>query len=170
MTTADLASAVQEIQAKAAGERLIAEFAHGIDNRDVDRALATCHPRCIFTIAPDRVIDGQDGIRAFVERNLAAFPEMYHWYANISLTVTGETTMHGECRVSALCRAHSGTPVFEVGTEVYEFTKETGDWLISSCALTVHRKDPWGPRPAGPQEEPHAAAGPGAKGDDCLVP
>lgn len=148
MTTSDLASAVQEIQAKMAGERLIAEFAHGIDNRDVDRAVAACHPTCIFTIAPDTVINGQNGIRAFVERNLAASSEMYHWYANISLTVTSETTMHGECRVSALVRRRSGVSVFEVGTELCEFTKETGDWLISSCALTVHRKDPWGPPPS----------------------
>lgn len=149
MTTVDLASAVHEVQAKLAGERLIAEFAHGIDNRDVDRAMATCHPRCVFTIAPDTVIDGQAGVRALVERNLAACTEMYHWFTNLSLTVTSEKTMHGECRVSALCCLRSGATIYEVGTEAYEFTKDTGDWLVSSCALTIHRKDPWGPRSSG---------------------
>jgi hypothetical protein len=111
--------------------------------------MATCHPRCVFTIAPDTVIDGQAGIRAFVERNLAACTEMYHWFTNLSLTVTSETTMHGECRVSALCCLRSGATIYEVGTEAYEFIKDTGDWLVSSCVLTIHRKDPWGPRSSG---------------------
>lgn len=75
----------------------------------------------MFTIAPDTVIDGQEGVRAFVEKNLAACTEMYHWFTNLSLTVTSEKTMHGEYRVSALCRMRSGATIYEVGTEVYEF-------------------------------------------------
>ena len=45
MTTAELAAALHQVQAKQAGAHLVAEFAHGLDNRDLDRALATWHPR-----------------------------------------------------------------------------------------------------------------------------
>ena len=144
VTTVDLGPAGREMQAKLAGAHLVAELANGIDNRDLDRVMATCHPECVYTIAPDTVIAGADAIRGCFERTLAAYPEMYHWFTNVSVNVTSEATMRGECRVSALVCKRSGATFYEVGTEVYEFTKETGDWLFSRMALTVHRCDPWG--------------------------
>jgi hypothetical protein len=55
MTTADLASALRDVQARLAGAQLVAEFAHGLDNRDLDRALAVRHPRGVLTFAPATV-------------------------------------------------------------------------------------------------------------------
>ena len=142
MTTVDLASALHEVQAKLAGAHLVAEFAHGMDNRDLDRAMATWHPGGVFTIAPDTVLDGLSAVRAHLERMWAAYPEVYHWFTNLSISVAGEAAMHGECRVCALLRSRSGTTIHGVGTDVFECTKETGDWLFSGHALTIHRWEP----------------------------
>lgn len=142
MAPVALGSALHEVQAKLAGAHLVAEFAHGMDNRDLDRAMATWHSRGVFTIAPDTVLDGLSAIRADLERMWAAYPEVYHWFTNLSISVAGETTMHGECRVGALLRTPSGTTIRGVGTDVFECTKEAGDWLFSSHALTIHRWEP----------------------------
>jgi SnoaL-like protein len=142
MTTADLASALHEVQAKLAGAHLVAEFAHGLDHRDLDRALATWHPRGVLTFAPDTVLNGPSAIRAHLEKILAANPEMYHWFTNLSITVTGDASMHIECRIAALSRTRSGTTVREVGTGVIECAKEAGGWLISSEVVTIQYREP----------------------------
>jgi hypothetical protein len=141
MTTAGQAAALDEVHAKLAGAHLVAEFAHGIDNRDLDRALATWHPRGVLTFAPDTVLNGHSAIRAHLARILAAHPEMYHWFTNLSITVTG-ATMHIECRIAALSRSRSGTTLREVGTGVFECAKEADDWLISSEVVTIQHRDP----------------------------
>ncbi len=142
MTTADLASALHEVQAKLAGAHLVAEFAHGLDNRDLDRALAPWHPRGILTFAPDTVLTGLGAVRARLEKILAANPELYHWYTNLSISVTGDASMRIECRIAALSRTRSGTIVREVGTSVFECVKEADTWLISSEVVTVQHREP----------------------------
>jgi ketosteroid isomerase-like protein len=141
MTTADLASALHEVQAKLAGAHLVAEFAHGIDNRDLDRALAAWHPAGVLTFAPDTVLNGLPAIRARLEKILAANPELYHWFTNLSITVTGDASMHIECRIAALSRTHSGATVREVGTGVIECAKEADGWLIASEVVTIQHRE-----------------------------
>jgi hypothetical protein len=141
MTTADLALTLREVQAKLAGTQLVAEFAHGLDNRDLDRALAAWHPRGVLTFAPDTVLNGHSAIRHHLEGILAASPEMYHWLTNLSITLTGEASMHMECRIAALSRTRAGTTVREVGTGVFECAKEADNWLITSEVVTIQRRE-----------------------------
>jgi ketosteroid isomerase-like protein len=142
MTAAEMASALDEVQAKQAGEYLIAEWHHGIDSRDLDRALAAWHPQGVLSFTPGPVLDGRDAIRAFLEKTWAAYPEMYHWITNLSLTVHGDSTMHGECRITALCVRPSGTSIREVGTSVLDYTRTHGTWLLSREAATIQRLEP----------------------------
>ena len=142
MTATDMAVALGEVQAKLAGARLVAEWLHGIDSRDLDRAMATWHPRGVLSFTPGPVLDGSSAIRAFLEKTWAAYPELYHWVANLSLTVPGDSTMRGECRITALCVKPSGTTIREVGTLVLDYTRTEGTWLISRQAVTSQRRDP----------------------------
>lgn len=142
MTAADMTAALDEVQAKLAGAHLVAEWFHGIDSRDLDRAMATWHPRGVLSFTPGPVLDGRSAIRAFLEKTWAAYPELYHWADNLSLTVPGDSTMHGECRITALCVKPSGTTIREVGTLVLDYTRTDGTWLISRQAVTIQRRDP----------------------------
>ena len=142
MTAADMAAALDEVQAKLAGAHLAAEWFHGIDSRDLDRAMATWHPRGVLSFTPGPVLDGSSAIRAFLEKTWAAYPELCHWVANLSLTVPGDSTMHGECRITALCVKPSGTTTREVGTLVLGYTRTEGTWLFSRQAVTSQRRDP----------------------------
>jgi SnoaL-like domain len=142
MTAADMTAALGEVQAKLAGAHLAAEFYHGIDSRDLDRAMATWHPLGVLSFTPGTVLDGSSAIRAFLEKTWAAYPELYHWFTNLSLTVRGDSTMHGECRITALCVKPSGTTIREVGTLVLDYTKPEGRWLFSRQAVTIQRQDP----------------------------
>jgi hypothetical protein len=142
MTAADMTAALDEVQAKLAGAHLAAEFYHGIDSRDLDRAMATWHPRGVLSFTPGPVLDGSSAIRACLEKTRAAYPELYHWLANLSLTLPGDSTMRGECRITALCVKPSGTTIREVGTVDLDYTRTAGTWLISRQAVTIQRRDP----------------------------
>ena len=141
MTAADMTAVLGEVQAKLAGAHLVAEFYHGIDSRDLDRAMETWHPRGVLSFAPGPVLDGSSVIRAFLEKTRAAYPELYHWFTNLSLTVRGGSAMHGECRITALCVKPSGTTIREVGTLVLDYTRTEGTWLFSRQAVTIQRRE-----------------------------
>jgi hypothetical protein len=142
MTTAEMASALDEVQAKLAGAQLVAEWFHGIDSRDLDRALASWHPEGVSSFTPGRVLAGSRAIRADLEKMWAAYSEVYHWITNLCLTVRGDSTMHGECRITALCVKPSGTTIREVGTLVLDYTRTEGTWLISRETVTIQRREP----------------------------
>ena len=142
MTAADMTAALGEVQAKLAGAHLAAEFYHGIDSRDLDRAMATWHPRGVLSFTPGPVLDGSSAIRACLEKTRAAYPELYHWLANLSLALPSDSTMRGECRITALCVKPSGTTIREVGTVDLDYTRTAGTWLISRQAVTIQRRDP----------------------------
>jgi uncharacterized protein (TIGR02246 family) len=142
MTAADMAVALDQVQATLAGAHLVAEWVHGMDSRDLDRAMATWHPQGVLSFTPGPVLDGSHAIRAFLEKMWAAYPELYHWVANLSLTVPGHSTMRGESRITALCVKPSGATIREVGTLVLDYTRTEGTWLISRQAATIQRRDP----------------------------
>jgi hypothetical protein len=142
MTAADMAVALDEVQAKLAGAYLVAEWYHGIDSRDLDRAMATWHPRGVLSFTPGPVLDGGSAIEAFLEKTWPVYPELYHWCTNLSLTVRDDSTMHGQCRIAALCVTRSGTAIREAGISVVDYTKTEGTWLLSRQAVTIQHRDP----------------------------
>jgi hypothetical protein len=142
MTGADMASALDEVQAKLAAAHLVAEWFHGIDGRDLDRAMATWHPLGVSSFASGPVLEGSSAIRAWLEKIWAGYAEVYHWVTNLSLTVHDGSTMHGEGRITALCVTRSGTAIHEVGTIALDYTRAEGTWLISREAVTIQRREP----------------------------
>jgi SnoaL-like domain len=141
MTAEGMAAALDEVQAKLAGAYLVAEWFHGIDGRDLDRAMATWHPQG-RSLMSGRVLEGSRAIRADLEKMLAAWSEVYHWVTNLSLSVLGDSAMRGECRITALCIKRSGTTIREVGTIVFDYTRTEGTWLISREQVTIQRREP----------------------------
>jgi hypothetical protein len=141
MTAADMASALDEVQAKLAAAHLVAEWFHGIDSRDLDRAMATWHPLGVNSFTSGPVLEGSSAIRAWLEKVWAGYAEVYHWVTNLSLTVRGGS-MHGEGRITALCVTHSGTAIREVGTIALDYTRAEGTWLISRGTVTIQRREP----------------------------
>jgi hypothetical protein len=96
----------------------------------------------VLTFAPDTVLTGRSAIRARLEKIVAANSELYHWFTSLSITVTGDASMHMECRIAALSRTRSGKTVREVGTGVFECAKQADDWLISSQVVTIQHREP----------------------------
>jgi hypothetical protein len=100
------------------------------------------HPQGVSCITPGPVLDGSSAIRADLERVWAAYAEVYHWVTNLSLTVTGDTTMRGECRIAFLGVRRSGETVREVGTLLLDYTRREGTWQLSRETGTIQRRDP----------------------------
>jgi hypothetical protein len=142
MTAAEEALVLDEVQAKLAGAQLLAEWYLGIDSRDLDRAMATWHPHGVLSFTAGPVMDGTTAIEAFLKKNWAAYSEIYHWCSSPSLTVHGDGTMHGQCRIAALCVRRSGTAIRETGISVADYTKTQGAWLLCRQAVTIQHRDP----------------------------
>jgi uncharacterized protein (TIGR02246 family) len=139
MTTLDIVAALEEVKARQAVERLVAEFALGYDNQDLDRVMATWHPEAVWTIAPDRVLDGLDAIRAAIQGHWAKY-ETHHWFTNLSLIGSGDV-MRGEFTADAILRDRSGAILREAGAVVDEYVKADGKWLVRRRALTITLKE-----------------------------
>jgi SnoaL-like domain len=142
MTTVEMAPALNEAQAKLAAAHLTAEWFHGIDSRDLDRAMATWHPLGVSSFTPGPVLEGSSAIRAWLEKAWAGYSEVHHCVTNLSLTVRDGSTVHGEGRITALCVTRSGTAVREVGTIALDYTRAEGIWLISREAVTIQHRQP----------------------------
>jgi hypothetical protein len=142
MTAIEMASALDEVQAKLAAAHLVAEWFHGIDSRDLDRAMATWHPLGVSHFTSGPLLEGGSAIRAWLEKAWAGYAEVYHWVTNLSLTVRDGSTMHGEGRITALCVTRSGTAIREVGTIALDYTRAEGTWLISREVVTIQRREP----------------------------
>jgi hypothetical protein len=132
---------LDEVQAKLAGSQLVAEWFHGIDSHDLDRAMATWHPLGVSGFVPGPVLEGSGAIRAFLEKLWTGYAEVYHWVTNLSLTVDGDDAMHGEARLAFLGVKRSGVIVREVGIITLDYTRAEEAWLISGEAVTIQRRD-----------------------------
>jgi ketosteroid isomerase-like protein len=141
MTTADV---LDQVQARLAAADLVAEWFHGIDAHDLDRAMAAWHPQGVSSFIPGPTLEGGSAIRAFLERMWARYSEVYHWVTNLTVTVHDQSTMHGEARLTALCVTHDGAAIREVGTVALDYTRTDGTWLISREVVTMQRRDPDG--------------------------
>jgi hypothetical protein len=142
VTAPDMSAALDEVQARLAAAHLVAEWFHGIDSCDLDRAMATWHPLGVSSFTSGPVLEGSSAIRAWLEKMWAGYAEVYHWVTNLSLTVRGGSAMHGEGRVAFLGVKRSGTAIREVGTIVLDYTREEGTWLISREVVTIQRREP----------------------------
>jgi SnoaL-like domain len=142
MTEAKMTAALDEVQAKLAGADLLAEWFHGVDGRDLERAMATWHPAGVLSFESGLALDGQSAVEDFLEKLWARYSEVYHWVSNLALAVHCNGTMRGECRVTALCIEGSGAPIREIGTLVLDCTRVDGTWLISRQTVTIRRREP----------------------------
>ena len=141
MTQDDFRAALADVQARQEAARLVAEYALAVDFRSSQRFMAIWHPDAIWTIGSDIVLDGLAAIQAGVEGVWATYSETHHWFANLSLTVTGDS-MHGECTNDAILRETSGKTFRAAATYVDDYAKSGGTWLIYRRSTNITFLEP----------------------------
>ncbi|MEG3614098.1 nuclear transport factor 2 family protein [Isoptericola haloaureus] len=151
----DLEERLDRLESTQALYRVVAEYAHGADNRDLSRFLATFHPDATWDVGVARFV-GHDQIRAAIEHQWDSQPQMHHWTSNTSITLTGRDAAEGVSSVAALTRRADGRWLLSAGSYLDSFERRAGSWAIATRRAVVHSSvdvtgdDAGAPPPSGP--------------------
>lgn len=110
--------------------RLVAEYSHGADKRDIDRFLSVWAPDAVWQMSATVSFQGKRAIERVVRAQWRAFAQYVHWATNVSLSISNDTA-HGECDVAVLVRLHNGRWIRSGGTYRDQYTRIDGTWFIS---------------------------------------
>jgi ketosteroid isomerase-like protein len=138
---------IDTLESRQAIARLVSEYAHGFDSRDIDRFMAIWHEDGVYDLAEfGGRREGLDAIREAVHELWAASPGTHHWMVNLAIDVDG----HG---ATAACHALA----FDVDAEedvtavalTYEdeFERRDGRWGFVGRRVVLHRVVPVARRP-----------------------
>jgi ketosteroid isomerase-like protein len=126
----DLETRVHRIESELAIRRLVAEYCHGADTRDLDRFIAVWAPAAVWQVGDDPGHEGREAIARVVQAQWATFPQYVHWTTNHSIWIDGDDA-RGECDVATTVRLRSGRWVRKGGTYRDEYRRIDGQWLIA---------------------------------------
>lgn len=118
--------------------RLIAEYSHGADKRDLERFLAVWHADAVWDVGVAR-FTGKDEISMAIQRQWAAQPVMTHWAANISVDLAlGSTRAHAQVDTDTLTQLPSGEWLQSAGTYHDLLALRDGRWGFVERRAEAH--------------------------------
>jgi ketosteroid isomerase-like protein len=146
-TSQSLEERIDTLESRQAIARLLSEYAHGFDSRDIERFMAIWHDDAVYDLAEfGGRREGVGGIREAVHELWAASPGTHHWMVNLAIDVE-------EHRATAACHALA----FDVDAEEHvtavaltyedEFERRDGRWGFVGRRVVLHRLVPVARRP-----------------------
>lgn len=119
-------------------ERLVAEYSHGADKRDLRRFLAVWHEDALWDVGAT-VFRGRDEIAQAIQRQWAMQPLMTHWTANMSISLPpGGTQAHGMVDTDTLTQLSSGEWLQSAGTYHDVLELRQGRWGFVERRAELH--------------------------------
>ncbi|AHH18595.1 SnoaL-like domain-containing protein [Nocardia nova SH22a] len=146
---ADLAIRLERIEATEAIRRVVHEFSHGFDRRELDRLLAVWHPEAVWLVAPGHEGVGHEGIRAVALASWDQMATTHHWNCNEVFDVdvdAGRGT--GLVNVIALVRTREGEWHQSAATYHDTYVRVDGAWVIEGRNAEIHATLDLGRAPA----------------------
>lgn len=89
---------IERLEARAAIERLMADYAFGCDQKDVQRFLGVFHDDAEY-VGPTGASVGHEAIRESIRPIWQMLPETHHWITNVTVDFTGVDSASGEAHV-----------------------------------------------------------------------
>lgn len=126
----DIDERIDRLESESAIRRLVAEYCHGADKRDLDRFLSVWTPDAVWQMSDEVSFHGPAEIARVVQTQWRAFAQYVHWTTNLAVTVSGDSAQ-GECDVAVLVRLHNGRWIRSGGTYRDEYRRIDGTWLIA---------------------------------------
>jgi len=118
--------------------RLIAEYSHGADKRELKRFLAVWHEDAVWDVGVAR-FTGIEEISTAIQQQWAAQPVMTHWTANISVDLrVGSTQAHAQVDTDTLTQLASGDWLQSAGTYHDVLECRDGRWGFVERRAEVH--------------------------------
>ena len=147
-TTQTLEQRIDRLESRHAIERLVSEYAHGFDARDIDRFMAIWHDDAVYDLAEfGGRREGLDAIRAAVHELWSASAGAHHWMVNFALDVD-EHRAAGACHALAFDVDAEEQVTAVTLTYEDEFERRDGRWGFVGRRVVPHRIVPLARRPA----------------------
>lgn len=125
-----LAHRLLQLESESAIRRLVSEYCHGADKRDLERFAAVWSADAIWQVSDEQSFVGRDAILNAVRWQWGAFRRMQHLTANLVVAIDGDTAS-GVADVSVVTQLADGT--WRRGGGVYrdEYRRTQGVWRIA---------------------------------------
>lgn len=115
--------------------RLIHEYCHGADKRDLERFSAVWAIDGVWIAGDDPVV-GIGDIRATIQRQWELIPDYHHWSSNVVISIDGERAT-AESDVSVAARFDDGSWARSGGTYLDIFKRIKGRWYLAERDIGV---------------------------------
>jgi gamma-hexachlorocyclohexane dehydrochlorinase len=141
---ASLNRRLTRLESWAGVSRLIAEYCHGFDQRDIERFLRVWWPDAVWDVGLSfgRLV-GRDAIRQLVERDMwPVWREIRHWTSNAVVDVKDDAHASGSSSVLSIGARQDGEAVLISATYQDNYECRDGEWRILERGVTVHFMDP----------------------------
>ncbi|MGW8813438.1 nuclear transport factor 2 family protein [Gordonia terrae] len=144
-TETSLAARVDRLESRAAITKLMADYCHGIDKRDLELFSSVWHPDAVLGMGEGLgAHDGIDAIEHFV-RDLVwveLLPESHHWTTNLSLDFDDADRARAVSDVLAAATDASGVRVTIAATYRDRFERRDGVWRFARRDSQIHYQLP----------------------------
>jgi ketosteroid isomerase-like protein len=136
--SSDLAARIDRLESRDAIERLIAQYAHGFDARDVELIRSVFHDDALLALGePFGDFEGIDAIAEAAHALWAQSPRMHHWMANAVVDVDGDVAT-GVAALDCLVINVDDGPTMVVGNYFDRYERRDGRWAIAERRFDLH--------------------------------
>ena len=146
--THDLETRLARLEGLQEVRRLVADYSHGADKRDLDLFLSVWHEDAVWDVGSAR-FTGRNQIGAAIQRQWETQPFMAHWTANLSVDLTaGSTRAVARVDTDTLTQLASGEWLQSAGTYDDVLQLRDGRWGFVERRATLHTSLALTARPA----------------------
>lgn len=135
----DLSASLEVLESERAISRLVYNYCHGIDRRDLALFMSIWTDDAVYTTnsAFGDYVGKAEIARGVTEAMWPAFKATHHWTVNLVIDVEG-TSARSISNLTAQCVLTSGTATVTAATYLDEFSRRSGRWLMSKRVIELH--------------------------------
>jgi len=134
----NLEERIDRLEAESEINRLLADYAHGIDRKELDRFMKIFHDDGEFAIpGMFEAAHGTKAIESLVREIWEGSPETHHWITNATIDFAGPDTATGDAHTICFLRTADGEEGFVCAYYDNSYERRDGAWRANSVAVHV---------------------------------
>jgi uncharacterized protein (TIGR02246 family) len=139
VNTVALLERLEKLEARAAIGELMADYAHGCDEKDADRFMRIWHEDAVYDLGGSfGVATGHEEIRPKLSEIWELSPETRHWITDVTVDFSAPERATGNAHTICFVQTADGTELFCSAWYDNVYESREGTWRMAECHLTVH--------------------------------
>jgi ketosteroid isomerase-like protein len=135
----DASVSLEDLRSEREITRLVHNYCHGIDRRDLKLFLSIWTDDAVYTTnsAFGDYVGRSEIERGVTEAMWSAFKATHHWTVNLVVDLDGDSA-RSISNLTAQCVLNSGVATVTAATYHDEFRRDAGQWLMSKRVIELH--------------------------------